>query len=554
MSDSTNHNVVGNDGIKPSYAPEGLWQIWSIDQIYRGENGRGLHVPKVKDHVVEPLTGTTYYVKSLSERLIPELELLSGTNSVTMNSTDLLFSVGPGVASQNYRLYYDETVFPYRLDVSAFLTIRSVQAAYAVAYYGPIQGNSEPISFVMDASGALASNRVPLETLPPPSGDYANYRFKSVAPFYTNKRLVNGDQVTLGLYSVSHHLVGHTVLTVTESGHMRPSNAAVKYITHIGVRSPFLADYDPSILELPMGWNKGSMNITGQVHYSDGTVVEHNIDGRRMALNGIDQVLASIPDHFMDLNLVYFVPEGEVSIHESSVNSRTVNFPMRVKVTQAQNSYSAKLYAIPTWNGSNSVYRLRWLMLNLERNMYYDVTDHVRPAANSPLFDGLLYGELQRFQVTLNLRDVFPTYKPYIHTQVVEVSLYGRPSDFESPWSIRQAVTDPRLYRNVYAKIVDSDSISIANNLSDQADWLERLYENSQPLSEYPDIPNVYPSPTHFIVQIGNQNLEFPISYWNRSIRVGTNFQPHDTINVIFVRQTTTAKLYLSFAPMILQS
>ena len=554
MSDSTNHGVVGTDGVIPSYNPEGLWKTWDIDELYMGGPGAKKYVGKVGDHAIQKLTGFRYYIKALSIDLIPTLEPLTGSNSINLNTTDLLVSAGPGLASQNYRAYYDASVFPYRIDISAFLTIRSVQAAYATLIYGNFQGENETISFIMDAAGNKTTDRVPLEALPPPNGDYANYRFKSVAPFFTNKRLVNGDQVTLVLYSASHHVVGHTVLTVTESRAMRGSNAATRYVTHISVASPFLSDTDPTVLELPMGWNKASMNITGQVHYSDGSMVQVPIDGRRMSLRGIDQVLSSIPDHYMDLTLSYSLPDGESSISEMAVFANTINQPMRVRIVDAQNSYSVKLYAIPYWDANNFMYRLKWMMLDLERIAFYDVTNHVQPAANSPIFDGMAFNAIQRFQVSLNLRSVFSTYKPYIHTQIVEVSLYGAPSDFLVPWSIRQVQTDPRLFGDVYAKIDGAGTVTLINGQESETDWLKKLYHNSQPLSEYPDIPDHYPTPTHFIVYANGKEAEYPISFWNRSVTVPNGYKPYDTIMVIFVRETSSSKLYLSFAPLTVQA
>ena len=63
-TDAFNHNVVGNDGVKPSWNPEGLWKIWAMHEIYRGEAGgydtggltKPLWVANVLDYVEEVRT------------------------------------------------------------------------------------------------------------------------------------------------------------------------------------------------------------------------------------------------------------------------------------------------------------------------------------------------------------------------------------------------------------------------------------------------------------------------------------------------------------------
>ena len=56
----SNSLVVGLDGVVPIYNPAGLWQWWSLDSVYVGQQGSEKYVPKVSDYVIDPGTYTTY--------------------------------------------------------------------------------------------------------------------------------------------------------------------------------------------------------------------------------------------------------------------------------------------------------------------------------------------------------------------------------------------------------------------------------------------------------------------------------------------------------------
>ena len=122
MTDATNHSVVGTDGIVPSYNPEGLWKTWAVNEIYLGEEGEKRYVPKINDHVIDPVKNIRWLVTELNQlTLIPTLEPLGNYNSIGLSSTDLLFATGPGWPSQNYRVY----------GTGAYRTSRSEETGYS---------------------------------------------------------------------------------------------------------------------------------------------------------------------------------------------------------------------------------------------------------------------------------------------------------------------------------------------------------------------------------------------------------------------------------------
>lgn len=553
MTDATNHSVVGTDGIVPSYNPEGLWKTWEINEIYTGTLGHKRYVPKVNDHVIEPVTNTRYLVKEIDQvTLIAKLEPLGNNNSLAMSSTDLLFATGPGWPSQNYRIFFDDTVFPYRLDVHSFCQIRSVKAAYAKIILGPLYGPHQVISKVYDAGGNFVSDRVELDLLAVEPG-WQNYHIKTIRSFNCTQKLVNGETLTVVLYSQDGHMVGNTVLTVVESNFMRDAHAPQRYITHISLKSPFLSESNPTLLELPLNWNTAAMNLTGVVHHSDGRTVELPVDGRKFSMRGLDQLLSSIAGQEMDMVLHYKMDDDETTTNEVSSHNNGINLPIRVNVVNANYSYTVKLYAYPYWNNSSKSYSLKWYMLNLERNLFREVTQHVRFSTTTGVFDGFKFNAIQRLQVLVNLRDLFPTYRPFVHTQIVEITLYGDPNDYPAPWLVKQVGSDALPYgADLCARLVNNTTLKLDNGLSSD-EWLRRVYKQTYPLTEYPEDLDSVIQPTHFQIHHNSQMAEYPIEMFNQEVSLQTVFRRWDTVEILFLRRISSGDLYCSMAAMVIQ-
>lgn len=553
MTDATNHSAVGTDGIVPSYNPEGLWKTWALSEIYTGEAGKNRYVPKVNDHVIDPVSNTRWLVKEVDQiTLIATLEPLGNTNSLAMSSTDLLFATGPGWPSQNYRIFFDDTVYPYRLDVHAFCQIRSVKAAYAKVIYGPIYGPHRVISKTYDAAGNFVTDRVELDLVALEPG-WQNYHIKTVRTFNSTEKFVNGDVLTIILYSQDGHQVGSTVLTVCESSSMRDAHAQQRYITHISLKSAFLSPHNPAQLDLPLNWTTSSMNLEGVAHYSDGKTVTLPVDGRKFSMRGLNQLLSSIPGQTMDMVLNYRMDDDEASTMEISSHNNGINLPIKVEVVDANYSYTVKLYAYPEWNTASRSYSLRWFMFNLERNLFRDVTSHVRFSTTTSMFDGYKFQSVQRMQVQVNLRDLFPTYRPFVHTQIVEVTLYGDPNDYPTPWLVKHVGSDPMPYGgDLCARLISVSEVNIGNGLSED-DWKRRVYRQTYPLTEYPEDEDTFIQPTHFQIYHGDQMAEYPMDSFGDNLGIHSHLKRWDTIHIVFVRHVSSGPLYCSMASMIIQ-
>ena len=554
MSDSENHNVVGSDGIQPIYQPKELFRIWDIGVIYTGQQGTGKYIPKVNDWAVDTKTGSRWRVVSLDQTtLIADLQPFGDSISMALSAEDLLFAQAPGWPSEAYRIYLDSTVFPYRLDVDTFVTIRQVNAAYVKILYGALHGPHEVISKMYDANGNFVTENVPLSLTALEAG-WTNYSWKCVDTCFTNRKFKDGDVLTVVVYSQDGHMLSFTNLAVVNSNFVRDLNAPRRVIKNIYAKSPFLSETDPQRLMIPLNWNKSSMNVEGVVQYNDGSEVTLPIDGRKFQLGGWQQILSSIPGQEFDLVLRYIMDANESAAPEVIAYNNGIPYPMRGEVVQANHSYTLKLYPIPVWNANTSAYILKWYMVNLDRQFVKDVTSYVRASANSQVFNGALFGVVQRIQVSLNIRDVVSTYKPFVHTQVAEITLYGTPNNYPTPWIVLSNLTDNVPYgANLKAKMETAKGLSVHNGVATYEEWLQRMYLNLFPISETPEDASAVVKPTHLILKYKDQEVTVSVEDWGETVVFMENLVPHETILITWVRETSSSYMYLAVSALMLQ-
>lgn len=296
------------------------------------------------------------------------------------------------------------------------------------------------------------------------------------------------------------------------------------------------------------------MNVEGVVQYNDGSEVTLPIDGRKFQLGGWQQILSSIPGQEFDLVLRYIMDANESAAPEVIAYNNGVPYPMRGEVVQANHSYTLKLYPIPVWNANTSAYILKWYMVNLDRQFVKDVTSYVRASANSQVFNGALFGVVQRIQVSLNIRDVVSTYKPFVHTQVAEITLYGTPNNYPTPWIVLSNLTDNVPYgANLKAKMETVKGLSVHNGVATYEEWLQRMYLNLFPISETPEDTSAVVKPTHLILKYKDQEVTVSVEDWGETVVFMENLVPHETILITWVRETSSSYMYLAVSALMLQ-
>lgn len=545
--------LVGIDGYSPTYDPYGLWRTWGIGDVWLGPQhpGQGRHVPKVNDHVCDPVTFETWIVDSLDPVMMtPTLRSIkpSGFN-YTLSDEDVLFGVGPGPDSQTYRAYLNDEVFPHSLAVDQQLRIYGTLASYAKIFKGSdtSEETGRIISKVYDASGNFISNSVPLELVALDS--HVNYAVKSVKRCHVTEKMPNGERITVVIYADDGHVVSRRQLLVENTDLISDVHDGMKYITSIGLESIWLSRTETDTLEYKLNIPMDAFNLTGVVNYSNGDVLKLPVDGGKFSMLGLDGRLSSIPDQPADLVLRYQLSTNETSYASEGVNGRYLTRPYRVVTVNPDDSIAVKLFGYPEWISNAVGYRMRWWLLNVARNVYFEVTNHVRFAQNTGPFDPKLYGYIQRKTVMINLRDVSPSFIAFNHVQAVDIVLNHPPNSDRMPaWTVSTESSDfhPRFGNQVYGEIV-GQQVNFAAQHENLESWLQAYYWETRPLVNQGH-ESAAPAPTHFVVQYGASVTEWPIDQWNNNLTIAPTLTAGSLASIRFIRKLPSGTLQLAYA------
>jgi hypothetical protein len=553
--------VVGIDGQSPSYEPTGVWHIWALHEIWQGPTQEGGHkwVPKVLDYVVDVETYTTYIVDHLDPvTLAPTLREIRPSNSMYIfTETDVLFGVGVGSNKETYRLYIDKSITPWTCQVDGRLHIFGSMSSYAKVFKGSIISNTgKVISKIYDNTGNFVSESVSLEDCQPNSHNQNGSTEKIISVFNTTEALVDGEIVTAVIYADDGHVVTKQQLLVENTSYIKDVNAHQKYITHISVDCPFMSNTDDHLIEFPLNIPMNAMNLMGTVHYSDGSKLTLPVNGIKFTMFGIDQLVSSIIGQKVDLVLRYALSKDETSYAGVGVDAKYVTEPYSIKIVNPNYSYAVKLFGWPNWVNETQGYVIDWWLYSLDRNIYINVTPLVNFDDVTGPYDPILYGYTQRKQISLNLKDVSVAYKPFVHTQFIEIALMSIPDNSRQPYMINTDATPGKaMYGSTgaVAKLVDQRTVNISLGLTLRDDWLMKLYYDASPLID-PSREITAPVPTHFVIFYNNEEHTVPIANFDKDIEFDSNLDPFKNIYIRFVKETSTGQLELSIVALQLQT
>lgn len=559
MTDVTYVGVTTRDGKTPIYEPNAPWKIWNKNEIYMGPNSVGVvYVPKVNDYVKDIELNIDYIVRDLdTSTWIPTLvEKRYGNMNYVMSETDVLFGVGPGTQADTYRVYRDDSVNPPTMCIDTHCTVNGTMCQYAKLFLGADTSAStgKVISQVYDANKNLISNSVPLELVQ--SDSHTNYSTKVVSQFNATEPLADRDLVTVVFYSANGHVVSKRQLLVENTAFIRSLNSNRRYVTGLGIKSPFLAPNTSDILNFPLNVPVNAMNLTGVVYYSDGDSIEYEVNGTKFNMMGLDTYVSTIPYENLDLVLQYTLGSDEIAIDGLSLDGKTVNKKLKLITTDVNNSYNVKLYVYPAWDATNNYYKLNWFLFNLDRNIAQNVTPYVTFADNSGGFNPTAYNTLQRKSVRINLRDVSGAFKPFIHTQLVDIVLKTPPNARQTPWLVSPvSATNKEPYGSGMVAIrtktqpttgfkIDGDSTSLEN-------WLEKTYYRVTPLVDIVNESEA-PKPTHIEVSCMGAVLTKSIANWNSEFDLGIQLNMYSNVHINFIYKVGSITLLLACCEMMI--
>lgn len=534
------------NGSVVTYDPNGLWKMWDINEIYTGALATNKYVPKVRDHVINPLTNQTYRVVAVDQQtLVPTLEEI-GTNN---DSDGELLSSGVGQNPDTYRVYLDTSVVPYTLRVDARLKIHSTEAAYAKIFKGSnITATGRVLSMLYDQNGTFLTHNIPMTLVAMNTHD--NHAIKAVPTCYTNEQLVNGERVTVVVYTAEGGEVSRQPCWVNLSSFVASIEADTRYVSHISLVSPFISATDESVVEYPINVPLQALNMFGRVHYSDGSYNELPVDGGKFSLLGLERFVGTYSSQKVPLTLRYKLDTNEVAYGQLvSADGKHISEPYMLVTTEQRGAFTVKLAGYPQWRSAESEYQMRWFMTDLNRNVMFDVTPYIYYNQSSDVFNPTGYGVVQHLSVRLNLKDVSQALPSYIHTQTLSVVLTNAGTAAGSNWKVAfENNQEPLFGENIYAQMNMINQnlwrVSLRAGITNFNDWLARFFYDSKPLYAIGREAKA-PEPTHMVIFNGAARSEVPIAYWNQEFTVSLNLAAQTNLQIEFIRRQDQGDLHL---------
>lgn len=535
--------------------PQRAYRQWLIDEIY-APNKPGRYVPNVNDGVWDWTQGLFRVVAvdystgiSTLQKWIPPKD----PNALT--DLDLLLGAGPGYQSESYRVYLDTSVMPHTLAIDSRMHIYSSTAASIKIFLGTdISTNGEIISAFYDQSGNFVGENIPLELVVMPDVD--NIAVKAPMVGYTVRNLPDGEVVTVVVYSDNGAAISQAKMLIKNTGFVRSTNAALKYITGISVETPFLSGSDPLVIEYPINMPVTNLNMMGVVNYSDGTKLRMPIDGTKFSMHGLENYIATIQGQQVDLVLAYKLSPGEISYVLTPSPNKVITQPYKATTVQADGAYTVKLFSFPVWQDAITGYRLEHYLYNLERQQVYQVTSLVELATGSRAFDPIEYGVVQNLVLAIDLNRVDSQFAAYRHVQTVAITLVAVGTNHNSTaWTIgfEPGQTPPYgmgLEANVQFVNVNNWKVDISCGLLTKAEWLEKVYYATKPLVD-PQTEDVAPEPNYFVLVSGNDRVECPIDAWNTIITAQAAPADGGTIFIEWLRRSPSNDLQLGVSGLV---
>lgn len=548
--------VVGTDGFSPIYDEEADWKIWNVHRLWDGPEGPGqdnagrrLSVPKVDDWAVDPRTTELWIIDHLDPHTLKPtkryLGMMNGQGGDGYEDWMKIFGVGVGPTLTTYRAFLNTKVLPHTMALDSRWMPRGTTVSYVKVFKGVDTSleTGEVISKVFDATGTLVSTKVALELAAIDSHD--NRAFKLTKRFNVTEAYPNDEVVTAVAYSDDGHVVDRQRFLVENTNLIADVSNKLKYITHISLKSIWLSATDSKLLEYPLNNTMDAINLVGVVHYSDGTTLELPVDGSKFTMLGITKP-SSIPNEGIPLILRYRIGQNEAAASPQGAANNYIVETYRLKTVNPNHSLEVKVFAYPEWQGPSTGYKLRFFLLNLERNVWFEITQHVRFTQNKGEYDPTLYGYLQKKQIQVNLRDVSNTFIPFMHTQMVDIILNHPPENKVVPdWTIyNQGEGGSRYGVGVYGHIQGSQVI-FKGEAGTLEEWLQIYYRHADPLVN-DRVEIKAPNPTHFIVTNGSSVTEWPIEAWNQPLAIGGTLAVGRTTMLRFIRRTGSGDLQLA--------
>jgi len=528
-------------------------RIWFMNQIFTGLPGTGLYCPNINDLIIDLQSGwylvTDHDITTGKSTYIPwELPAVTQNNVIV----DSLLGVGTGEQSETWRVYIDTRQMPYSMQIDGRLHLYRSDADHYKVFLGTdLTENGTLVSASYNVSGEFQGENIGLEHVG--HDDINNWAIWAPAAGNTNRRMNDGEVVTVVLYSASGHMLSHSSMLVQNTSLVRRTAAGLKQITSIGLRSPYLSDADPSQLIVPINIDLKTSVMTGVVRYNTGEEMEIPVilDGSgKMSLHGLRWYSPTIQSHPKTLTLSYRLSEDEFSLVHGITETGHITEPFTITAIAADGAYSVRLYAFPSWNAPAGRYDLDFWLFNVDRDVYYRVPRSMVEIPDNELpFDGQNFTTLQRLKFAVSLANVDTILPDYRHVQSMEIVVSKAGTEPGDKWQVKCDPTQAKFFgTGVIAKNrfvnVNLSYLDLSAGATDVGEWLDKLY---YPLNHLFDNTTevAAPEPTHFVIHTKTREYPFSVAAWNQEFPILNDVSEGETIYIRWLRETTSSQLQL---------
>lgn len=546
----------GTDGFVPVRDTSSFWAIYAKDDCWLGDKASGKIIPKLKDYVEDTDFHITYQVIGYNDIWVPILKRVTPLPVADMESEDLLL----GQTRDAYRVLIDKKVIPHRLQVDGRCYVNARNAATARVYRGnPVNGAEEIVSLVLDQAGLPIGTLIPLVLSSIPNGQNVSQYYVPTA--YTNADIKDGEFLWVVLYDATGAPLSSKGLRAVITSFTTGTDVSIKAVTGIALEGALMSKLIPNRLEIPLNLTLNSINLMGVVNYNSGEPKKQPVDGNRFTLLGLNAFAPTQAGQVSRMDLRYALNQGEVSYVGTEVSaSRFVMERIDVVVVDVENQLSVKLMPYPVWMGNLLGYRLRWFLVNLKRDIMYDVSSLVETGNGSPVLDPLLYGVKQNLTVAIDLSKVNGQWRAWRHVQTVGITLLRSADQVGTKWRIGFAPNQvPEYGENLVIRslLVNQNlvQLDIKSGFNTLTEWLNGWYYNTLPLTN-PRLEANPLVPTHVVFTDGSSTNQVKLKiedYWNNRFTFNSPVLTQQTWFLQFVRETAQGDLVLGVSGAIVQ-
>ena len=546
----------------PILPTDNTWRLLNKDQVYTGPDGKGNLVPNVGDTLMSTSSGIILYYEVLSVDLVTGLSevmlLTVGNEDQSGGGSGIGATVETSLGGVNgfiesYRCFIDTSVVPHTLTMDFRLKTHGTETMYMKVILGSDVEKGEVISRMYDHTGSFISQNIPLELVTMEKD--TNVCVKRPLVGYSSKSLNNGELVTAVFYTEEGRVVRIQQMLVRNSTWIRTLNDKVKYIESIRLESPFMSEGDDRVLDIPINIPTSNIPLRGVVKYNDGEEIVLPVDGTKFALFGLNRFVSSKLGNRQPLSLVYYLSRGEIGYGSVNNDIMQINERYYAQTTHVVGAYTLRIFTYPKWVDSISGYELKHYLYSLDRDTWYDVSDKVTAAVNSPGYNPLAYGVEQHLTFALDLTKVDANrYKAYTHIQNTIVTLRYEADDTRTSWTVGHLADMPHYGADISAKAeyvnTNLTKLDITANKTSLSTWLaatfHRMYAiyNSQAETQAPE-------PNYMLVRVGNWEIVCPVEMWNTIFTVPKSVTEKDLVTIHFIKRTNNTDLQLGVVAML---